>query len=70
MLLLAEKLYWPFYMCMGASLGPGTQFFSWVTLHDVVRAIEFVMRNPEIQGAINVCAPNPVTNDEFTRKWL
>lgn len=39
---------------------------SWISLGDAVRAIEHCMLRPEARGPLNVCAPNPCTNAEFT----
>jgi hypothetical protein len=50
---------------LGGRLGSGKQWWSWITLHDVIRAINFALENP-ISGAINLTAPNPCTNQEFT----
>ena len=50
---------------LGGKLGSGKQWWSWITLHDVVRAITFAMQNP-IAGPINLTTPNPSTNQEFT----
>ena len=40
---------------------------SWIALPDVVRAVEFLLRQSSIAGAVNLVAPHPVTNAEFTR---
>ena len=56
----------PFRFGVGASLGPGTRYMSWIALADVVRAIEFIVRAPEIEGAVNLVAPEQVTNSAFT----
>ena len=50
---------------LGGKLGSGKQWWSWITLHDVVRVISFALEHP-ISGPINVTSPNPVTNQEFT----
>lgn len=50
---------------LGGKLGSGKQWWSWITLHDVVRAINFALEHP-ISGPINLTAPNPVTNQDFT----
>ena len=50
----------------GGQLGKGTQWMSWITLPDAVRAIEFALTNSSLSGPVNVAAPNPVTNAEFT----
>jgi uncharacterized protein (TIGR01777 family) len=50
---------------LGGKLGSGKQWWSWITLHDQIRAILFALENP-ISGPVNVTTPNPVTNQEFT----
>jgi uncharacterized protein len=52
---------------MGGRLGSGRQWVSWVALPDVTRAIEFALETGGLAGPVNVVAPNPVTNLEFTR---
>ena len=47
-------------------IGSGRQYLPWITLGDEVRAIRFVMET-EISGPVNLCAPNPATNKEFTQ---
>ena len=51
---------------LGGKLGNGKQWWSWITLHDELRAIEFILENEKLSGAINLTSPNPVTNQEFT----
>jgi uncharacterized protein (TIGR01777 family) len=50
---------------LGGKLGNGKQWWSWITLHDEIRAIIFLL-NSKITGAVNLTSPNPVTNQEFT----
>ena len=50
---------------IGGKLGSGKQWWSWITLHDQVRAMIFLMQS-KIEGAVNITTPNPVTNKEFT----
>ena len=57
----------PFKLGVGGVIGSGEQWMSWVSLDDVVRIINFVLENEDFRGAINVTAPNPVTNEEFTK---
>lgn len=52
---------------LGGRLGSGGQWISWVALSDVIRAIEFALETSSLAKAVNVVAPNPVTNLEFTR---
>lgn len=54
-----------FRLGLGGKLGSGKQWWSWITLHDQIRAIVFAVENP-ISGAVNLTSPNPVTNQEFT----
>ena len=48
-------------------VGSGKQWMSWISLDDVVAIINFALENESVRGAINVVAPNPVTNEEFTK---
>lgn len=50
---------------LGGKLGSGKQWWSWITLHDQIRAIVFALES-KIEGPINLTSPNPVTNQEFT----
>ncbi len=50
---------------VGGKLGSGKQWWSWITLHDQIRAIQFLM-DSDLSGAVNTTAPNPATNSEFT----
>ena len=50
---------------LGGKLGSGKQWWSWITLHDVIRAITFAIES-DISGPINLTSPNPATNQEFT----
>ncbi|WP_271218626.1 TIGR01777 family oxidoreductase [Streptosporangium carneum] len=56
-----------FKMGLGAPLGSGGQYWSWISVDDWVEAVLRVLRDPEISGPVNVTAPEPVTNAEFTR---
>ncbi len=57
----------PFKLGLGGALGDGQQYMSWITLHDLVRAIRFCISRKDIQGPVNAVAPSPVTNMEFTK---
>ena len=50
---------------LGGKLGSGKQWWSWITLHDEIRAIDYLI-DSDISGAVNLTAPNPATNSEFT----
>ncbi|HWR84040.1 MAG TPA: TIGR01777 family oxidoreductase [Candidatus Deferrimicrobium sp.] len=57
----------PFRLGLGGPIGHGRQYMSWVAIEDVVRAIHYCLTNPALTGPVNIVAPNPVTNKEFTR---
>lgn len=63
---LGKQLF-PFKAGLGAVLGSGKQWVSWVTIHDLVGAIHHAVITESVRGAMNVTAPNPVTNHEFTK---
>ena len=50
----------------GGRLGDGRQWWSWIAIGDVVGAIIFALQNPQVSGPINLTAPNPVRNAQFT----
>lgn len=57
----------PLFQRLGASrLGSGAHYFSWIHIDDVVEAILLAINNNDLKGAVNVVAPNPVTNAEMT----
>jgi uncharacterized protein (TIGR01777 family) len=57
----------PFGMCLGGVLGSGKQWFSWIHIEDLLRAIEYCLADQRLTGPVNVVSPNPVTNRCFTR---
>ncbi len=50
---------------LGGKLGSGNQWWSWITLHDQIRAICHLLES-KVSGPVNLTSPNPVTNQEFT----
>ena len=58
----------PFRLGLGGVVGSGRQYWSWIELGDLVRAIELCLGLDGLAGPINAVAPAPVTNREFTRK--
>lgn len=61
------RLLLPFRLGLGAKVGSGKQYFSWISLTDEVRAIRFLLDSAGASGPFNLTAPDPVTNAEFTR---
>ncbi|MEA2001024.1 MAG: TIGR01777 family oxidoreductase [Actinomycetota bacterium] len=59
------KLLLPFRLGVGGRLGSGQTWWSWISIVDEVRAIKHLIETPVI-GAVNLTAPNPVTNAGVT----
>jgi uncharacterized protein (TIGR01777 family) len=57
----------PFKLGLGGRLGNGKQWMSWISLEDVVGALRATISNDDLRGPVNVVAPHPVQNAEFTR---
>ena len=62
-----KNMLTPFRLGLGGSIGPGTQFMSWIHLRDLTRAIIHLLEEDGIQGPVNMCAPESVTMDVFTQ---
>lgn len=60
------RLLLPFRLGLGARVGSGRQYLSWIGITDEVRAIRFLLDAP-VSGPVNLTAPAPVTNAEFTK---
>jgi uncharacterized protein (TIGR01777 family) len=60
------RMLLPFKLGIGGRIGSGEQWWSWIGLPDTVRAIAHLLSS-DIEGPVNVTAPTPVTNAEFTR---
>lgn len=58
----------PAKLGLGAKAGRGTQWLSWITLADEVAAIRHCLDTASVSGPVNLVAPNPVTNREFTKE--
>ncbi|PRY34062.1 TIGR01777 family oxidoreductase [Umezawaea tangerina] len=56
-----------FAFFLGGRLGDGTQYMPWISLDDAISAIRFAVENDKVSGPVNLTAPSPVTNAEFTR---
>jgi uncharacterized protein (TIGR01777 family) len=55
-----------FSVGLGARLGNGRQYVSWISLEDEVRALQFAISASRLSGPVNLTGPAPVTNAEFT----
>ena len=58
----------PFRMGLGGKFGSGLQYWSWISLEDVVEVFVRALDDGSLQGAVNAVAPEPVRNREFTRE--
>ena len=63
---LGKQLF-AFRAGLGAVLGTGKQWVPWVTVHDVVGAIHHCVQTESLSGPVNVMAPNPVSNRDFSK---
>ena len=52
-------------LSLGGRQGNGRQFVSWIHEADYARAVEFIIGHEELQGPVNIAAPNPLPNREF-----
>lgn len=57
----------PFSLGLGGPLGSGRQWFPWMHLHDLCRALCYLMENDTCQGAYNFVAPEQVRQKEFAQ---
>jgi uncharacterized protein len=57
----------PFKLGLGGRLGSGQQWWSWIHVDDIVAAIHHALNTASLSGAVNLVAPNPMRNTEFTK---
>jgi len=61
------KMLPAFRFGLGGRLGAGRQYWSWIALEDLLRAVELALQDDRLSGAVNAVSPEPVTNADFTR---
>jgi uncharacterized protein (TIGR01777 family) len=61
------KMLTPFRLGLGGRIGSGQQWWSWIHVDDIVGAIHHALRTESLSGPVNLVAPNPVQNIDFTR---
>ena len=61
------KMLPPFKMALGGPIASGQQYMSWIHLDDMVQIIMYLIKHQHLEGPINATAPNPVTNDAFSK---
>ncbi|MFQ6115461.1 MAG: TIGR01777 family oxidoreductase [bacterium] len=62
-----KKMLFPFKIGAGGVVGDGDQCWSWIAFDDVLGAFHHAIMTDSLEGPVNVVAPNPVTNREFTK---
>lgn len=64
---LLARMLLPFRLGLGARLGDGSQWMSWIHIDDYVRHVRRLLVDAQLDGPFNMTSPQPVTNAEFTR---
>lgn len=67
---MLKRLWLPFSLGLGGVIGNGQQNLSWIHLQDYCRAVDFLLSNntdKNLSGVINMTAPAPVTNHDFSQ---
>jgi uncharacterized protein (TIGR01777 family) len=62
-----SHMLFPFEFCLGGKMGSGRQWMSWVHIDDLIQLMAHIIDNDKVEGAVNATAPNPITNQEFTK---
>ncbi len=62
-----QKMLLPFKLGLGTQLGDGQQYMPWIHIDDIANLFVFLVENQNTNGIFNGCAPNPVTNQTFTK---
>ncbi|MBD3867356.1 MAG: TIGR01777 family protein [Acidobacteria bacterium] len=60
-----KRMLPPFRFGLGGPVGSGRQYVPWISLHDVVSAIEFLLTDSAVSGVVNLTAPVPATQKEM-----
>ncbi|MBL1379156.1 TIGR01777 family oxidoreductase [Zobellella iuensis] len=62
-----KKMLPGYRLGLGGPIGSGKQYMSWIHIEDVVNLLLFLLEHEECSGAFNATAPEPVTNEQFSR---
>jgi uncharacterized protein len=62
-----ENMLKPFKLGLGGRIGSGQQWWSWIHVDDIVGGIHHAIQTESLSGPVNLVAPNPVRNAEFTK---
>ncbi len=61
------RMFLPFFLGLGTRLSHGRQYMSWISMDDALGGILHILEKKEVHGPVNLTAPVPVTNQEFTQ---
>lgn len=64
---MLKKVLLPYKIGLGGRIGSGNQPFSWIAIEDLIGAISYLIDHPEIAGAINLVAPEVVSQMDFAK---
>ena len=62
-----KQMLLPFRLGLGGRIRSGSQWWSWIHIDDLISAIWQILKTDAVSGPVNMTAPNPATNAEFTR---
>lgn len=62
-----QQMLLPFKLGLGAKIGSGEQWMSWVHIADLIHIFALMINDEQLSGPINATAPTPVKNEEFSR---
>ncbi|MEZ6116097.1 MAG: TIGR01777 family oxidoreductase [Pirellulaceae bacterium] len=62
-----KQMLTPFKMGVGGTIGSGNQYMSWIAIQDLARSLLHCVTDASLNGPVNLVAPQPVTNREFTK---
>jgi uncharacterized protein (TIGR01777 family) len=60
-----QKMLPAFRLALGGSVGDGRAYLSWITPDDMMRALDHIIRTPDVSGPVNITSPNPVRWDDY-----
>jgi uncharacterized protein (TIGR01777 family) len=61
------KMLLPFKLCGGGIVGNGQQYWSWISLDDLIGVVLHCLQDESLSGPVNAVAPQAITNREFTK---
>lgn len=64
---IIKKMFLPFKLGLGGKIGNGNQYLSWIALEDVIGAVNHIINNENLSGAINLTTPRVTTNEIFSK---